>query len=98
MIRVRGTRTAVVFLFAGTMLPVYAQHEGQGDKQEKRDEKHSESSKPKGRQNESQPPPHLQAPQAEHQQRPREAQEPEHTRQPGQQPAAGTFSAFALAR
>lgn len=63
LVRVAGT--AAVFFVAATMMPVYAQHDGQDDKQR---EKRGKSDRPQGRQDKGAP--HQQrAPQAEQQQR-----------------------------
>jgi hypothetical protein len=80
--------TAAIFFFVATMMPVYAQHDGQGDKQgEKQGEKQGKPDRPQGRPDQGTPQ-QQHGPQAEQQQRQQgyKGQQQGHAQQPEPRP------------
>jgi hypothetical protein len=85
---IRGTGVASIFLLLGTMIPAYAQHEGEGDKhgksdrQEKGGQQQGRSAQQQGRHAQQAQPPRAQ----QQQERAQQPQQWQRAQQPQQQP------------
>jgi len=86
---IRVTGTAAVFLFCGSIMPAFAQNEGEGGKNEgKQESKPDKPAKPQGSQVKAAPKEQQHATQAAKAQQPRKQQQPKVAQQPAkQQPA-----------